>query len=212
MSKMDERILVIERTALFDGIYADELAFHGTENNFDMVERFLDRLNSSYTVARRGDVEENPTYKQPIPYLVVAVGDKIFTYKRLSGGGESRLHSKISIGVGGHMNVSDPNYNFDQLLCDNAFRELNEELEIDYDGHLDMEIVSFINDDSDEVGKAHVGILLLAKFPEGTSIKVRETDQLEGSLLSIDDLTSPTKYNQLENWSRFALTDILDRV
>ena len=50
-------------------------------------------------------MEEDPSYKQLISYcLLENEKNEILVYKRLSDGGESRLHGQSSIGVGGHMN------------------------------------------------------------------------------------------------------------
>lgn len=35
---------------------------------------------------RRGDAEENPDFKQPIPYVVIKREDEVYVYERLQGG------------------------------------------------------------------------------------------------------------------------------
>ncbi|WP_442246660.1 Y-family DNA polymerase, partial [Staphylococcus aureus] len=60
---------------------------------------------SQYEVKRRGDMEEDPSYKHLISYcLLENEHGEILVYERLYGGGEARLHGQSSIGVGGHMN------------------------------------------------------------------------------------------------------------
>src|SRR5690606_104411 len=106
MSKMDEMIVVSPRTNVFA---AETHAFHGFQPlSHPTSARILAGLCEHQRTARRGDVEEDPTLLQPIPYVVVTrmAGEnrQIFTYERLAGGGERRLHGRLSIGVGGHMN------------------------------------------------------------------------------------------------------------
>src|SRR5687767_12552590 len=104
---MDEVIIVAPRREIF----TDERdTFHGFLPLADpRLETILRGLCSSPREARRGDVEEDPTLKQPIPYVVVRRRgegrvQEVFMYTRLTGGGEARLHGKVSVGVGGHMN------------------------------------------------------------------------------------------------------------
>jgi predicted NUDIX family phosphoesterase len=203
---MDERILVIERGLLFDGVYSDELAFLGVNSDEDMTGRFLGRLHKNFEIMRRGDAEDNPQYKQPIPYVIVKSGDKIFVYKRLGGSGETRLVGRSSIGVGGHMNYHEGCETFLDQICENAYRELNEELNIDFDGEVELSIIGTINDDRDDVGKVHFGILAVATFPEGTPISVWETDQLEGQWMTLDEIKETTEVLlSLETWSQMAV-------
>jgi predicted NUDIX family phosphoesterase len=201
MSKMDEVILVVEREKLFGS--KDQLAFDGILTSDEAVNYLAELIEENFTTMRRGDAEENPAYKQLIPYVVVRQGDKIFTYKRLSAGGEERLHGKISIGVGGHMNqLEDDTLPFGLVLIENLERELDEELDIKTDT-IAITISSMINDDRDEVGKVHFGILVIADLDENATVEVKETDQLEGKWYTVDELKE--NLENLESWSMIAL-------
>lgn len=207
MDKMDEMILVIKRSDLFDGVFADELAFQGTETDADLIHRLSERLNSHMEIMRRGDAEDNQTYKQPIPYAIIRRDNEIFTYKRLSGGGETRLHDKLSIGVGGHMNAIEGE-SFHGVLNRNLWRELDEELVFDAhdtDGFLSKETIGFINDDENEVGRVHIGLLIILDMAYDADVNVRETDQLEGEWMTMEQLLSPDVYARLESWSQIAV-------
>ena len=62
----------------------------------------------------RDAMEEDPSYKQLIPYCIFRYIDAdnqphIFQYVRGKNQGESRLHSKRSIGIGGHISTLDAN-------------------------------------------------------------------------------------------------------
>lgn len=211
MSKMDEIIIVVPRDALFEN---EKLVFQGTlmrdDEGEDKGSRIIANMESSYTTMRRGDAEENPAFKQPIPYAVIRRGDQIFVYKRLSGGGETRLHDKLSIGVGGHMNdlpeeekLLLENFNFYTLLSDNLERELSEELRIGTNER-EAAIVGLINDDSSEVSRVHIGVLVVMDIADSVEVEVNEPEQLEGFWLSISDLLKPEVYNRLESWSQIA--------
>jgi predicted NUDIX family phosphoesterase len=97
-----EQVLVVRRSLL------DEIGnFVGirTAGLEDAVGRLLDPSNHFFI--DRAAAEEDPTHKQIIPYCVFRCGDRILHYTRGKAGGESRLHAKISVGVGGHVNPVD---------------------------------------------------------------------------------------------------------
>ena len=102
MSKFDEQIIVVSRELLFDN---EKNAFNGFLSKNDVQGEEIFNTFKNYEVKRRGDMEEDPSYKQLISYcLLENENDEILVYQRLSGGGEERLHGQSSVGVGGHMN------------------------------------------------------------------------------------------------------------
>ena len=214
MSKMDETIIVAPRRVLF----ADEAnAFHGfLPVEDERVAPILAALCAEPRNARRGDVEEDPSLKQPIPYVVLtrdAAGGalEVFCYTRLSGGGETRLHGKVSVGVGGHMNRSFGRETLEEVVWDEAARELGEELRFqDEDTGAEIEppaarFVGLINDDTGPVQQVHLGLLAIAEVNAATRVTVRETDQLEGSWEPVERLRKPDMLARMEEWSRHAL-------
>lgn len=209
MSKMDEQIVVVKRSALFNN---EALYFDGVlVSEHADTENIVRNMETHYEIMRRGDAEENPDYKQIIPYCLIRKGDEVFVYKRLKAGGETRLHDSFSIGVGGHMNdLTDeekaliPNYGFSTVISSNLERELEEELEI-IGGERELEIFGLINDDSNEVGKVHLGLLVVIDLSKDASVEVRETDQLEGSWVPISKLHGHGFFEKLENWSQIAV-------
>jgi predicted NUDIX family phosphoesterase len=205
MGKMDEMILLAKRSALFGE--NDELVFQGVATDKEFVTKIISHLSQNIEVMRRGDAEENPTYKQPIPYVVIKKGNQVYAYKRLSGGGEARLHSKLSVGFGGHMNQTD-DVNFEDTLMTNLQRELDEELNIRYNSYK-LTPVGLINDDSNEVGKVHIGLLYTFEIDDEATVEVKEKDQIEGFWVDINDLRNDEIYNNLESWSQF-VADVLN--
>jgi predicted NUDIX family phosphoesterase len=209
MNKMDEQIIVVSREKLFE---SEKLAFQGTLTNPDTIGKIMENVENNFEIMRRGDAEENPAYKQPIPYVVIKKGSHVFLYKRLSQSGESRLVDKFSIGVGGHMNdiegaskkaetlkVRD----FSVILTHNFMRELSEELDIT--GEFDISAIGLINDDVEEVGKVHIGVLVVAELEADGNATVRETDVLDGGWIDLNELASSEYYDKLETWSRFSI-------
>ena len=111
MPKNHENVLVVRRT-LFDELGA----FQGFEPKIDRyLEMFLNRQNNFFVPRSRA--EEDPTFKQIIPYAVFTSGEKILHYVRGAKSGEKRLVSKGSIGIGGHINDNDESlFSFDRTL------------------------------------------------------------------------------------------------
>lgn len=200
MGKMDEKILVLGRNYLFED---DSLLFQGVQTNKKIVNYMLKKFKH-YAEVRRGDAEINKAWKQPIPYAVIKRGDEVFVYKRLSGGGETRLHDQLSIGIGGHMNRINNIYDWKDNLLLNFYRELHEELDI-MDPIPEPEIIGLINDDNDEAGEYHIGILMVVTLPEHVEVSVRETDKLEGYWLRSKDLWKHPLFESLEAWSKLAV-------
>jgi predicted NUDIX family phosphoesterase len=203
MSKMDEMIIVAPRKEVFDN---EKLTFQGILTDGNQTNQIVSNMARTYSVMRRGDAEENPNYKQPIPYVAIRRGDELFTYTRLQGGGEKRLHNQVSAGVGGHLNDVEGE-DFYGVVADGLQRELEEELFINKD-KLNLKTIGLINDDENPVGKVHLGMLVIGDLPLDEEVSVRETDQLKGEWIKIEGLKKPDVYDSLESWSQF-VADIL---
>lgn len=216
--KNDEMILVFDKEVfesiglIEDMLEVDVLAPLNKEDYEYMISLLNDMWETGGSVQRRGDMEKDMTYLQPIPYTVIKQGDKYFTYTRLEGGGESRLHGKSSIGVGGHMNHIEDAWNFEHLLAVNNSRELEEEVfiyqengeEIDYHYDLakDSVITGLMYNQKTEVDSVHIGVLNVVNVPEGWTVEPKETDTLEGKFLTKEEIQEL----ELENWTASALS------
>lgn len=202
MSKFDEQIIVVSRELLFDN---EKNAFNGFLSKNDVQGEEIFNTFKNYEVKRRGDMEEDPSYKQLISYcLLENENDEILVYQRLSGGGEERLHGQSSVGVGGHMNNVVGADSINEVLRVNAQRELNEEVGLSEDRSQNMEYIGFINDDTNEVGKVHIGVVFKIKV-KSSDVEVRETDTLKINWVSQDEIND---LNHFESWSALILKDL----
>lgn len=206
VGKMDEMIVVAPRKHVF---HNETLSFQGVASGHEKVATIMNRINRHFSEMRRGNAEEDPAYKQPIPYVVIRRGNEIYSYERLKGGGEFRLHQKLSIGFGGHMNAVSSS-SFTDMLEANTERELHEELYFDKNKKKAMKTIGLINDDENEVGRVHIGILSVLDLEEDAEVSVRETNQLAGNWITLEDLLTDETYNRLETWSQFVV-DILKK-
>lgn len=210
--KWEEIILVALRKDVFND---EQLAFQGVEQDKEKVDAIITNMSNSLESMRRGALDDttdkennaeiNTSFKQPIPYIMISRGKEIFVYERLSGGGESRLHNKLSIGIGGHMNPEEGD--FDKQLFINMNRELEEELDIQASS-MTVIYTGLINDDENEVGRVHLGILGALVLPSDATVEVRETEQLKGTWMTVDQLKQPEVFDRLESWSQIAVGTI----
>lgn len=202
MSKFDEQIIVVSRELLFNN---EKNAFNGFLSKNDGQGEEIFNTFKNYKVKRRGDMEEDPSYKQLISYcLLENENDEILVYQRLSGGGEERLHGQSSVGVGGHMNNVVGADSINEVLRVNAQRELNEEVGLSEDRSQNMEYIGFINDDTNAVGKVHIGVVFKIKV-KSSDVEVRETDTLKINWVSQDEIND---LNHFESWSALILKDL----
>jgi len=180
--KMQREILVVPCKKLFENINR-ETKVYTTQSDFESV------ILENYEYMVREKAEVNFDYKQPIPYAIVLnENNEIFVYKRgwaWSNAWENRLHEKIAIGVGGHIEREDENSK--NILKDSLIREVEEELNVSPDMIHEAYPIWYINQDTDEVCKVHLWIWYVVK------LKTSDFDLLDGELdhwefKSFDDL------------------------
>ena len=164
-----EFVYVVKRYDLFDRSFP-----HGFVTEPEAVAEWTRRIRSKGFFLERRQAEQDSSFKQVIPYTLVLHGEQVLLLRRLAKGGEARLHGKLSIGVGGHINPVDggPAEGSD-LLDAGCRRELEEEIEIR--SPYALQPVGIINDDASDVGSVHFGLVNLARC-ERPDVGIREGD------------------------------------
>lgn len=211
----EEIILVVKKEALFEGE-----TFQGALFDEEKVKGYIENISENYETMRRGAVDETETplaecaernteFKQPIPYIIVTKGDKFYATERLEGVGEARLRGKVSMGIGGHMNPIEELDAFAALLSENTVRELNEELFVEDAGQpLEIAMGGLLNDDSNEVGQVHIGLLGKIVLSEEQDVEIREVEQLKGTWYTLEELLSPEIFPRIESWGQIVVQAI----
>jgi predicted NUDIX family phosphoesterase len=172
------------------------------------AEEHLAELLSQANIAYRPrpEVEVDPSFKQIIPYCIFQYTGAdgrvtLFQYRRGRGQGETRLHAKRSIGVGGHISAEDgATHPSADPYQEGLRRELAEEVSIEtsyYGG-----CVGMINDDQTDVGRVHLGIVHLFEVAE-PAVFPREADLLDAVFCPLDELLA--QKDEFENWSQLCL-------
>jgi predicted NUDIX family phosphoesterase len=167
----------------------DRAAWRGVKRGG--MERYLQLIDTEGEFRPRSVVEDDPSWKQIIPYLVLRDGERLFLMQRTRSGGDERLHERYSIGVGGHVNPGDRD------VGGGLQREWREELAADFEP--EFELLGLLNDDEDPVGAVHLG-LVYAADASGRPVAVRETDKLRGAFASPAEIRAV--YDRLETWSQ----------
>lgn len=195
----EEQVLVVERK-----VVEQAGMFHGLTLE---AERYLPKLFAP-GVPRfipRSQAEANPAYKQLIPYVLMAYDGKYLSYIRGKRAGEARLVGNRSIGIGGHINPVDDEVplfdtDFREMYRTAVEREVAEEVSVEAN-HTDR-IVGLLNDDSNEVGSVHLGIVHLWVLD---SAQVSKREQMITQM----SFMSPAELHQLrdtlETWSQLCL-------
>ncbi len=191
---MDEQILVIKRSLLT----GPEGMWQGLKRS--SLEEFQALVYQEREFHSRSLMESDENYKQVIPYLIFRYQQKYFLMQRSAGAGEQRLKNKYSLGIGGHVRCED--LLGDSSLLGWAQREFKEE--IAYEGTYTVKSVGLLNDDSNSVGRVHIGCVLLL---EGDSNLISVKSELKSGVLlpveAIKDL-----YSSLETWSQIVFDNL----
>lgn len=165
------------------------------------VDPVLAAFASHGEYRRRADVEDDPSFQQLIPYVVVQDGDRLFLMRRSRSGADARLHDRYSIGVGGHIGPDDGG------LAGGLAREWAEEIAAP-GWTPDFELLGLLNDDTDPVGAVHLGVVHRV-LAAGRPVAVRETHKLEGRLAPMTEVDALGE--RLETWSRLVLDHLTAR-
>jgi predicted NUDIX family phosphoesterase len=196
----EEQVLVVQRSVLEQVGMFQGLAFD--------VERYLGRLFAP-GVPRfmpRPEAEKNPAFKQLIPYVIMACDGKYLSYVRGKRAGETRLVSKRSIGIGGHINPVDDSPlfgDFYETYLAAVKREINEEVSVETN-YIDR-VVALLNDDSNEVGQVHLGIVHFWNLDEP---KVSRKEQMITQMSFMTPAELKDVESTLETWSAKCLAGL----
>lgn len=170
----------------------------------------------------KGGVEGNPQWQQIIFYSLIRKDNRFFLYQRQTRDDrypEKRLLGKHSIGIGGHLTSADIE------LVDSIFRELNEELlftiddqkvEVDKvkDRLLKLKPVGLLKDESDAVGKDHLGFVWEVRIKQPSlkvTINENKGENLAGQFLTLPEYIQLVKQAKItpERWTEIVVRDYL---
>lgn len=188
----NEKVLVVKKESLYKrfDLKNNEL----TVLNSDRIVRYIAK-NQEYI--DREFVEYDSRYKQIIPYVMTTFKGDFLLTKRYSAQTESRLHDKLSLGIGGHLNPVDGKSK-SEVITAGLKREFNEEICLGQEEYT-PQLIGIINDDSTNVGLHHLGIFYVIEALEN-SFSILEPNKMDAAWATISQLKK--QYMYMESWSQ----------
>jgi predicted NUDIX family phosphoesterase len=194
---VNENVLVVPTSGinpLLEGVF--------TKSN---LQRCLDFILTNYSFRSRATVEDDPSFKQIIPYVLIRHEDRYLLTQRTSRQTEKRLHNKYSVGIGGHINDLEKSQGHENVLYAGLERELNEEVLVS-GPRRSLQLSGIISDDSTDVGKVHLGLVFVLETGS-PDFSVQEPDLMTADWASIEALTE--KLPSMETWSQIAFENVI---
>ena len=186
-----EQVLVVPREA-FEAVGA----FNGVRlNPQDYLDAFLKPGVAHFM--DRELAEQSPQFKQIIAYAIFCHRGRVLAYSRTAKGNETRLHDKWSLGIGGHINPIDGLAENLSTYLSGVEREIREE--ITFSGDARQQLYAIINDDTNEVGSVHLGIVHRFDL-ESAEVHANEKALANLGYRELTELAGPL-YEKLETWS-----------
>ena len=199
-----ERVLAIPREH-----YAPLLSFQGLQlDNGELVRRLV---GGPVDYLPRTEAEETDSHKQVVTYVLVTHGTKVLSFRRGTfNRAAAFLRGSLCIGFGGHVSEDDVTiFSYaDAGIVANAVREIREEIDLSWSGARaiepeDVRVVGLINDDSSEVGRRHVGIVMRYEVKDWAAWERTERGEASINQLSwIDALSGSVNLIEFEYWSQ----------
>lgn len=198
---MSELVLCFPKDVLGDRLGTSD-AFHD--------ESLWAKILASLRPIPRDEAETDYDHKQLVVYVVFRSNNLILTYKRTPKTEEARLKNLYSIGVGGHVNIHDMKQVnlFDlkevkDVLMESVSREIREEVKINSRVKKTPELIGFINDDSNDVGKVHFGVVWMVELDEPKVSPTQEKGIGDFNFVDIQSLSG--RKQEFEGWSQLLI-------
>lgn len=189
-----EQVLVVDRAALEARLGGQTFTTEGIE----AIRRFI---VDQHFFLPRAQAEYDATVKQIIPYVLLRRGDAYFLLRRLKKQTETRLHDKLSLGVGGHINPTE------EAAADPIEAGLRRELaeEVDVSDRRALTCVGVLNETTGGVSDYHAALVYVLET-DG-EVTVRETEKMSGTWATPAELDAVR--DRLETWSQIALDAVI---
>ena len=203
---MEEQILCFDR---------EILRAHTAQTFYD--ESLWRQILAHLEPKARSLAEHDYGTKQLVVYVLINHGETFLSYQRTPKTTETRLKALYSIGIGGHVNVDDrmqpslfgsKEAAWKDFVLQAVRREVSEEVQIEAANTQEPRLLCFVNDDSNDVGKVHFGVVFVMKLGK-PSVSIRgERGIGKLSFRTLPELVSMR--DSMETWSQL-LVDFLSR-
>ena len=160
--------------------------------------------NTSYRP--RGEMEENPSFKQLIPYVIFRHRDdpaaraRCFNTPAAKAWAKAGCTANAASALAGTLRFDDRTHEDAVPYAEGMHRELDEEVNIDTP--FTERCVGLINDDQTPVGQVHLGVVHLFDV-ERPAVQPRESEILDAGFRPVSELLADL--DRFESWSQFCL-------
>lgn len=186
MGKEDESVLVLTRESVFP-----ESSWEGI-NSLES-ERIASLASTLGEFRRRGEIEEDPSLKQIIPFIVFNYQNRYLLMRKPVSGKEQRQDNLYSLGIRGHLSEGDLEQEDISIWAKREFRN-----QVDHQGNLNFEVIGVLNDESNLVEKDYLGVVIMARG-DSPQLGIRE-ELKRGKLVTLSEAVG--YYDFMENWSK----------
>ena len=203
---MEEQILCFKR---------EILAAYPAKTFYD--ESLWHQILAHLEPKARSAAEHDYDTKQLVVYVLLNHDETFLSYQRTPKTTETRLKALYSIGIGGHVNVDDRiqptlfganEAAWKDFVLNAVRREVSEEVQIDWANAQEPRLICFLNDDSNDVGKVHFGVVFVVKLAEPNVAIRGERGIGKLSFRTLPELLSMR--DSMETWSQL-LVEYLSR-
>jgi predicted NUDIX family phosphoesterase len=192
--KHSEHILVVPRVALVAAGIPVAHSLLGVDQAAQVCGNLEQLVATAGLFLPRYAMEQDPTYKQIIPYMVFLYEWQIFVMQRSAQAGEQRLASAYTVGIGGHVRAGDLGPGGLSAWGKREFME-----EVSYEGAFaSITCVGVVNDERNQVGMVHLGAVYALHATSG-AIAIRS--ELASGVL-MDREACLAHYDAMETWSQ----------
>jgi len=171
-----------------------------------VLSEVITHILQHYTILDRDLAEYDPEWRQVIPYQIVqnynAHPAEYLLMQRTKKQTEERLHEKLSLGIGGHINPIDDTTK--SIITSNMLREREEEISIDV---YTESLLGVIACDTNEVDRVHLGLVFMLGCR--ANFEIREKENMTAHWARLLEITDA--YFKLERWSQLVVTYLRER-
>lgn len=198
----DEQVMVLPKQIV------DEVILNGrTGFVIDFNEDLAKIINENAYFIPRYLSDYNPEEVEVIPYVFILNSNgETFFYERVNNS-DSRGNNKVSLGIGGHVNIEQNSISMMDIIYKSAERELNEEVGgaqlFSDDGKF---IFALIRDLSDSFNMDHLGLVCIAFRDD---IAEMSEDKLKAiGYFHDNEIRNSYLYERLEVWSKLIVDNM----
>jgi len=170
------------------------------------LDKALEFILQNHSFRSRAIVEEDPAFKQIIPYVLIQHENRFLLARRTNRQTESRLHGKYSLGIGGHINDLENPGTTQDVIQAGLERELDEEVEL-LGTRVSLRLVGIISDDSTPVSMVHL-VLVFILQTDSPRFAIRETELMTAEWAPVESLRE--KFPLMESWSQIVFQNVIE--